>query len=173
MLSLVQTIFATHLNVEALSALQLWTHHNVDEKNARYIQFEIKAVNIYTIVNMICALFAAVVYMFPSENIQQMCFPLNIIEDYAPNWKNELFFMYKMSYPLTALAMTASSNQVVYTACHARIQVYIVLSMKKLLLHIDNLNSEKACKLLHDKEFQEHVKRGMISVIKRSNKCYK
>ena len=109
--------------------------------------------------------------MFPSENVQQVCFPLNIIQDYAPNRKKELFFIYKLSYPLVALAMTAGCNQVVYTTCHMRIQIYIV-SMKKLLLHVDNLNSKKEYKLRHCEEFQEDVKRGMISVIKRTSRLH-
>ena len=107
MLSLLQTILATHLNCDALDALQLWKVKHIDEKTTERIKIEIKAVNTYAVVNIIFALLAGTMYIL-SENLGKMCFPLAIIENYVPSWKDELSFLYRTSYILAALAMMAN-----------------------------------------------------------------
>mgnify|MGYP005985263215 FL=1 len=158
---------ATHLNGDALRSVQLWKVQNVDEENAKQIKLEIRITTIYAIVNAVFALFAGVLYMLPSENVKKMCFPLVIIQKYAPYWKDELSLLYMAGYILIALAMVANCNQAIYTTCHFRIQIYLVKSAMKELLHVKIRNSKDVCKLLRTKEFQEDFKVKMAFVIKR------
>ncbi|KAJ3641859.1 hypothetical protein Zmor_028330 [Zophobas morio] len=172
-LSLAQTILATHLNGDALNAVQLWKIQGVDKENTEHIKMEIRITTIYAIVNGIFALLAGIAHMVPSENIKKMCFPLAIIKTYIPYWKDELCFLYMTGYILIALAMVANCNQVVYTTCHFRIQIYIVKSVMKKLLSVKTKNSKDISNMLRTKEFQKDIKTKMVFIIKRINRIIK
>ena len=172
-MSLAHTILATHFNADALNAVQLWKTQNMDDENTKHIKLEITTLTIYAIFNGIVALFAGIIHMLPSENVKKMCFPLAIIKNYVPSWNDELSFLYLTGYILIALAMVANCNQVVYTTCHFRIQMYLAKSAMNKLLTIQIKNSKDVCNLLRTNEFQEDINVKMVFIIKRMNQLIK
>nr|XP_015832955.1 PREDICTED: uncharacterized protein LOC107397445 [Tribolium castaneum] len=103
----------------------------------------------------------ATVFAIPTDDDTDFIFPIALMEEFIPEWKNFLLWCYRLAVFCFIVILTGPFFIVVYVIHNIRFQVLMFLH------YLNNLNSGYTQRTINDKKYQNVIKKRLQFCIKR------
>ncbi|KAJ3664072.1 hypothetical protein Zmor_008274 [Zophobas morio] len=147
--------------VKGLESLDMWPINAVGSTIEQKIKRETLYLNTFIILNTCLALTSGILFAIPLPDDREIFYTLATIEDYLPQWKNVLCFVYRCVFLILPIIMPAPFYITGYICCHMRFQGTMVLH------HLEQVDQELITNITDEKKYNEIIKKRLIVTIQK------
>ncbi|EFA01303.1 odorant receptor 284 [Tribolium castaneum] len=154
-------LVAKTIKLKFIQQFQLWPIDSASDEIKNQIKKTAFFVNFYTVVSLAVGVMCATVFAIPTDDDTDFIFPIALMEEFIPEWKNFLLWCYRLAVFCFIVILTGPFFIVVYVIHNIRFQVLMFLH------YLNNLNSGYTQRTINDKKYQNVIKKRLQFCIKR------
>ncbi|KAJ3664076.1 hypothetical protein Zmor_008274 [Zophobas morio] len=150
--------------INCLESSDVWPINATSRTIEQKIKLEVLYLNTFLIVSICMSLTGGVLHTIPLDDDREIFYTIAMIEDYLPQWKNVLCFMYRSSFLILPLLMGTPFYIAIYMCCQMRFQIY-------MLLHLwESLDQKLITNITDDEKYNEMVKKVLVLSIQKNSR---
>jgi hypothetical protein len=150
-----------------LKNLKPWALNSGDNETTAKIKTESVFWTSFVIVNLGLALIAAILFILPVRNDEDVFFPLYLFDRYFSEYAYILNWVYRSTFFIVAFTMVTCSHLFLYIVEHIMFQTNLLLTHVDNITNVVQYDSEDESSLLKNEHYQMEVENRIKFCIKR------
>jgi hypothetical protein len=150
--------------------LDMWKINRSGPKIEKWIKMEGFYLNSLMLFITIVSYISAVTHAIPLDKDEDIFYPLAIFKEFFPRWQNILSWVYRATFFLLPLILSAPCYALIYTTSHLRFQFYMLLHFLKRIN--SGYETSDINQLINNRQFQKEVKKRLKFCLKRHARLF-
>ncbi|KAJ3664074.1 hypothetical protein Zmor_008274 [Zophobas morio] len=147
--------------IECLESSDVWPINAASTLIEQKIKREALYLDIFIILNTFLSLISGILHALPLDEDREIFYTLATIEDYLPQWKNLLCFIYRCGFVVLPVVIAAPFYMTIYVCSHMRFQVYMLFHLAEFL------NQKLITEIKNEKKYNELVKKVLVLSVQK------
>ena len=150
--------------VKCLENSDLWPTNAAGSTIEQKIKFEVVYFSTFVVLNICLSFISGILHAIPLDGDREIFYTLATIEDYLPQWKNVLCFMYRCGFLVLPMVMAAPFYITIYICSQMRFQAYMIFHLRELL------GQKLVTNITDDKKYNKIIKKILVASIQRHSR---